>query len=82
MEGLLPAWGQGTRCGGGGGVSGCSGGDKGKSQQKDLVFASGIRKVFGHPFNWGQVLRGVKGPQCRGLQVGAEDGPAWLSPIV
>lgn len=26
---------------------------KEKSQQKVLVFASGIRKVFGHPFNWG-----------------------------
>lgn len=30
------------------------GGDKGKSQQKVLVFASGIRKVFGHWFNWGR----------------------------
>lgn len=42
---------------------GCAGGDKGKSQQKVLVFASGIRKVFGHPFNWGD-REGAGGPQA------------------
>lgn len=36
------------------------GGNKGRSQQKVLVFASGIRKVFGHWFNWG-VERGQGG---------------------
>lgn len=35
------------------------GGDKGKAN-KVLVFASGIRKVFGHPLNWGD------GKGCRG----------------
>lgn len=48
----------------GSGGAGGGGGDKGKSQQKVLVFASGIRKVFGHPFNWGEG-RGAEGGQGR-----------------
>lgn len=49
---------------------GGAGGDKGKSQQKVLVFASGIRKVFGHRFNWG---RGGQG----GVPREGEEGLQW-----
>lgn len=63
MEGGLPAWGWDREQE----EQGIVGGDKGKSQQKVLVFASGIRKVFGHPFNWGN-RKGVLRKTVGGLQ--------------
>lgn len=52
------------------------GGDKGKSQQKVLVFASGIRKVFGHPFNWREREGVLRRTPIEDLQAGGR-GDLW-----
>lgn len=69
MKEGLPAWGQEAGLGG----QDARGGGKRKSQQKVLVFASGIRKVFGHPFNWeegrgGGTGRGAEGGERTPIQ--------------